>query len=129
MPSVSKSQQRLFGMASASKKGVKGMPKKAKDIAKSLSKKKIDKYAKTPHKGLPERVPKNESLKLMNIMLEDNFIDSRLPKQLSQIINLCKELQTLSQKLDPNIKKESQRYIKRINDEAWQMARYIISLG
>jgi len=53
----SKSQQRFFGMVSATQKGeLKDPPKAVKDAAKTISKKEVKKFASTKHKGLPERV-------------------------------------------------------------------------
>jgi len=59
--SVSKSQQRLFGMVDAAKKkgGKAASPKIAK-IAKGISKKDAHDFASTKHKGLPERKEKKE---------------------------------------------------------------------
>lgn len=60
MPSKSKSQQRLFGMAYAARKGE--LPKSeisgdVKDIVDSdMTTKDIKKFAKTKHKGLPEHI-------------------------------------------------------------------------
>lgn len=60
MPSKSKSQQRLFGMAYAARKG--DLPKSeisgdVKDIVDSdMTTKDIKKFAKTKHKGLPEYI-------------------------------------------------------------------------
>lgn len=63
MPSKSKSQQRLMGLAYAYKSGdVKSKdlnPKYAdevKQISKSMTKKQLKDFAKTKHKGLPEKV-------------------------------------------------------------------------
>jgi hypothetical protein len=59
MPAVSKSQQRLFGMVHAYKKGKLDPkdtkdPEKIKKVAKSIKSKDAKKFAKTKHKGLPE---------------------------------------------------------------------------
>ena len=61
MPAKSKSQQRLFGMVHAYKKGeldTKGVDadllKKIKKIAGGIKDKSAKKFAKTKHKGLPE---------------------------------------------------------------------------
>jgi len=82
MPAKSKSQQRLFGMVDAYQKGELDNPsKEVKDIAKSISHKDARKFAKTKHKGLPNRVKKykkktNETIirltdeDLMNIVRE-----------------------------------------------------------
>ena len=70
--SKSKSQQRLLGAAYAYAKGeLKDAPKYIKDVAKSFmkkgkrkGKKSLKDFAKTKHKGLPEKVTKvEESLK------------------------------------------------------------------
>lgn len=53
---VSKSQQRFFGMVHATKKGDLVNPSKSvKDAADSISDKEAEKFAKTKHKGLPEK--------------------------------------------------------------------------
>ena len=68
MPSKSKAQQRLLGAAYAYAKGeIKDAPKVIKDMAKSFMKrgkkkgtKSLRDFAKTKHKGLPEKVTKVE---------------------------------------------------------------------
>ena len=66
--SVSKSQQRLFGMVHAYNKGELkksdvdgGLYSKIKKIANGMTKKDTKKMAKTDHDDLPEKVPTNES--------------------------------------------------------------------
>ena len=70
MPSRSAAEQRLFGQASAYKKGKLKKAdinpkyfKQIKKLADSMSAKKIDDFAKTKHKGLPERVSESKILK------------------------------------------------------------------
>ena len=53
---VSKSQQRLFGMVHDCQKNGECASKKVKDLAKSMSKKDVDDFAETKHKGLPNHV-------------------------------------------------------------------------
>jgi hypothetical protein len=68
MPSKSKAQQRLLGAAYAYAKGdLKDAPKVIKVVAKSFMKrgkkkgtKSLRDFAKTKHKGLPEKVTKVE---------------------------------------------------------------------
>ena len=65
MPAVSKSQQALFGLAKAVKKGKispSKVGKSVKDIAKGMSTKEIDKFAKTKTTDLPKKktAPKKE---------------------------------------------------------------------
>lgn len=62
MPSTSKAQQRLMGMAYAYKKGEldsKDASQEVKDLADSMTLKQLKKFAATKHEGLPERVPEN----------------------------------------------------------------------
>ena len=56
MPAKSKQQQKFFGVVKAMQKG--DLPKKgaAGKVAKDMSKKEVDKYAGTKHKGLPKKV-------------------------------------------------------------------------
>ncbi len=56
MPAKSKQQQKFFGVVKAMKDG--DIPKKGKagDVADDMTKKEIDKYASTKHKGLPKKV-------------------------------------------------------------------------
>ena len=63
MPSQSKSQQRFFGVVKAMQKG--DIPKKGRagKIAKSMDKDDVDKYAKTKHKGLPNKVKREQRVR------------------------------------------------------------------
>ena len=68
MPSKSKAQQRFMGMVHAYKKGeLKGseVSKDVKDAAKGMKKKDTKKYASTKHKGLPNKVKKEELKRLI----------------------------------------------------------------
>lgn len=66
MPAKSKSQQRLFGMALAARRGEikkSDLPDTAKDIVNSkITDKQIRDFAKTKHKGLKEYL--HEQLKM-----------------------------------------------------------------
>ncbi len=60
MPSKSKSQQRFFGMVDAYKKGeLKDASSEVKKAAKGMSMSDVKDFAKTKHKGLPEKVEEN----------------------------------------------------------------------
>jgi hypothetical protein len=60
MPSKSKSQQRFFGMVDAFKKGeLKNASKSIKKAAEGMSMDDVRDFAKTKHKGLPEKVEEN----------------------------------------------------------------------
>jgi hypothetical protein len=78
MPSKSKSQQRIMGLAYAYKSGdVKSKdlnPKYAdevKKISKSMTKKQLKDFAKTKHKGLPEKV--EERIMTFNSFVKENY--------------------------------------------------------
>ena len=66
--SVSKAQQRFMGMVYAAKKGDKPASKEVAKAAKGMSKKDAKDFAKTKHKGLPDRV--DESVKPANPALD-----------------------------------------------------------
>ena len=62
--SVSQQQQKLMGLALSVKKGDTPKSKvsnKIKKVAKSMSKKDLEDFASTKHKGLPKKVENNES--------------------------------------------------------------------
>jgi hypothetical protein len=59
---VSKQQQKFMGMAHAMQKGekIKGASKELKKVAKTMKPKDTEDFAKTKHKGLPDKVKKEE---------------------------------------------------------------------
>ena len=62
MPAVSKAQQRFFGMVRATQKGEMASPSsEVSKAAASMSKSDVKDFAKTKHKGLPEKKVKKES--------------------------------------------------------------------
>lgn len=68
--SKSKVQQKFFGMALAYKRGeLPNASQEVIDLANSMSEKELKKFAKTKHKGLPNKV-KTESLKLKDLLYE-----------------------------------------------------------
>lgn len=72
MPSVSKSQQRLFGWALSCKKGEsKHCPKSVQQLADSMSEEDLLKYAKTSHKELPEEVAESIIESIINMSSEE----------------------------------------------------------
>jgi len=92
MPALSKQQQKLFGLALAVKRG--DVPKSKvsddiKGIVDRMSEKDIEKFAKTKHKGLPNKV-EMEMESLINKIDEkwsDKYkrsIDCNNPKGFSQ---------------------------------------------
>ena len=64
MPAVSKKQQRFFGMVRAAQKGeMKNPSSEVLDVASEISMKDAKKFAKTKHKGLPEKKKVEEAIK------------------------------------------------------------------
>ena len=62
MPAVSKKQQSFFGMVRAAQKGEMENPSpEVADVANDISVKDAKKFAKTKHKGLPEKKMQKES--------------------------------------------------------------------
>ena len=59
---VSKKQQRFFGMVRAAQKGEGAASPEVAKVAGEISKKDAKDFAKTKHKGLPEKVKVKESL-------------------------------------------------------------------
>jgi len=63
MPAKSKSQQRLFGMVHACKKKGVCASNQVKKIADGISSTDAKDFAKTKHKGLPNKVKKKRTKK------------------------------------------------------------------
>ena len=64
MPAKSKAQQRFFGMVRAAQKGEMEAPSpEVSKAASSMSKSDVKKFAKTKHKGLPNKVEVKEESK------------------------------------------------------------------
>lgn len=84
--SVSKQQQKIMGLALSVKKGdtpKSKVSKKVQDIAKEMSKKDLEDFASTKHKGLPKKVEeKNEVEKLEESILK--IIQKHLPQHLTK---------------------------------------------
>jgi hypothetical protein len=57
---VSKKQQKFMGMVHAAQKGAKPASKEVAKTAKSMGKKDAEDFAKTKHKGLPEKAKKKD---------------------------------------------------------------------
>tara|TARA_Y100000593_G_scaffold42303_1_gene81054 strand:+ start:57 stop:308 length:252 start_codon:yes stop_codon:yes gene_type:complete len=64
MPAKSKAQQRFFGIVRGIQKGKRGGEGAAKKAAKDMSPKDVEDFARTKHKGLPNRVKRETFLRL-----------------------------------------------------------------
>ena len=77
MPASSKAQQRFFGVVKAMQKGDKPKEGEAGKIAKRMSKKDVDKYASTKHKGKPEKVKKEQKVReLIKRMVREELAEA-----------------------------------------------------
>lgn len=103
MPAVSKSQQRLFGMAHAYNKGeLPDASKEVKELAKSLKKKTVKEFAKTKHKGLPNKKKKKKTKKksdVINHLIKlANYLDSKNLKDEADLVDqIGEQILTLAQ--------------------------------
>ena len=64
MPAKSKAQQRFFGMVRAAQKGEGASSPEVAKVADEISDKDAKKFAKTKHKGLPEKKVEKESFEI-----------------------------------------------------------------
>ena len=62
MPAKSKAQQRFFGMVRAAQKGEGASSPEVAKVADEISNKDAKKFAKTKHKGLPEKKKVDEGV-------------------------------------------------------------------
>ena len=94
---VSKQQQKFFGVVKAMQKG--DIPKKGKagDAAKDMTKKDVDKYASTKHKGLPKKV--NEST--LKEYTDNNFSGAKVISDVKQAKPDSKDMEIIT-KYFPN---------------------------
>jgi hypothetical protein len=97
--SVSKSQQKLMGMALAYKRGEMDddeVSDEVKDLAKSMSEKDLEDFAKTKHKGLPNKVDEAVESLLENPQEEIPM----MRQQLAFIVYAAKEIDDYLQMVD-----------------------------
>ena len=88
MPSVSKQQQKFFGLVRALQKGdvsPSSVTKKARDAAKDMKKSDVKKYAATKHKGLPRKVRGELKVRELIKKMVREILDEQKLKQLAVI--------------------------------------------
>ena len=116
MPSVSKQQQKFFGLVRALQKGdvsPSSVTKKARDAAKDMKKSDVKKFASTKHKGLPRKVKGETKVK--------SLIKKMVREELKKLDEKCwkgyekKGMKTMFGKRYPNcVKKET---IDKLNEK------------
>ncbi len=94
--SVSKQQQKLMGLALSVKRGDTAktkVSKKVKDMSKSMSKKDLEDFASTKHKGLPKKKETKENEDVKNLeesimrLVEKHLYPEVTKKDLLNIVN------------------------------------------
>ncbi len=96
MPSKSQQQQKFFGLVDAYQKGeTDNVSPEVKKAADTMTRKEVRKFAKTKHKGLPERV--------------DEKITSILREEIANTLNEAE----VSDNLNSFLKKENERPIQQ----------------
>ena len=88
MPSVSKQQQKFFGLVRALQKGdvsPSSVTKKARDAAKDMKKSDVKKYAASKHKGLPRKVRGETKVRELIKKMVREILDEQKMKQLAVI--------------------------------------------
>ena len=116
MPSVSKQQQKFFGLVRSLQKGdvsPSSVTKKARDAAKDMKKSDVKKFASTKHKGLPRKVKGETKVK--------SLIKKMVREELKKLDEKCwkgyekKGMKTMFGKRYPNcVKKET---IDKLNEK------------
>ena len=128
MPASSKSQQRFFGVVKAMQKGDKPKKGEAGKIAKQMSKKDVDKYASTKHKGKPEKVKREMKVReLIKKMVREELAkmnEVRIPFSSSHIKQLKRAFKDMKGTLPDNnplvqqivtlLKKTDKKVLKQI---------------
>ena len=128
MPASSKAQQRFFGVVKAMQKGDKPKKGEAGKIAKQMSKKDVDKYASTKHKGKPEKVKREMKVRnLIKKMVREELAkmnEVRIPFSSSHIKQLKRAFKDMKGTLPDNnplvqqivtlLKKTDKKVLKQI---------------
>ena len=128
MPASSKAQQRFFGVVKAMQKGDLPKTGKAGKIAKQMSKKDVDDFASTKHKGKPEKVKREMKVRnLIKKMVREELAkmnEVRIPFSSSQITKLKRAFKDMKGTLPDNnplvqqivtlLKKTDKKVLKQI---------------
>ena len=124
---VSKKQQRFFGMVRAAQKGEGAASPEVAKVASDISKKDAKDFAKTKHKGLPEKKKMKENVTLQdangNDFIED--IDLIKPEPLKKQESLeesigYKEFTRKSREAMDKLRKQKQERNKKNADAAYK---------
>ena len=129
MPAVSKAQQRFFGMVRSAQKGeMKNPSSEVLDVADDISVKDAKKFAKTKHKGLPEKKKMKENVTLQDANGNDfiEIVDLIKPEPLvKKNVDVnedvsYKEFTAKAREISAKVKKEKQERQKRNAESAYR---------
>lgn len=114
MPAKSKQQQKFFGVVKAMQKG--DIPKKgsAGKVAKDMSKKDVDKYASTKHKGLPKKV-KEDMVNEGKSVYRNNLLRVEILEHSKPVIFQEAEYQGRKVKLNKPMRGDSKKFKVYVN--------------
>ena len=119
---VSKKQQRFFGMVRAAQKGeMKNPSPEVSKVADDISKKDAKKFAKTKHKGLPEKKKINETDYGKLKGYEKSILQGGLKVRSGNSLSYDKEMRRLV-KMYPGFKvEEKEMTYQEAIDAGWEM--------
>tara|TARA_Y100001973_G_scaffold45406_1_gene67654 strand:+ start:754 stop:1218 length:465 start_codon:yes stop_codon:yes gene_type:complete len=90
MPSVSKQQQKFFGVVKSMQQGDTPKKGKAGKAAKSMTKKDVDDFASTKHKGLPKKVKREMKIReLIRKLVREIMSEGKLTEAKETIFDVA----------------------------------------
>ena len=90
MPSVSKQQQKFFGVVKSMQQGDTPKKGKAGKAAKSMTKKDVDDFASTKHKGLPKKVKREMKIReLIKKLVREIMSEGKLTEAKETIFDVA----------------------------------------
>ena len=93
MPSVSKQQQKFFGVVKSMQQGDTPKKGKAGKTAKSMTKKDVDDFASTKHKGLPKKVKREMKIReLIKKLVREIMSEEKLTEAKETPIDVAKRV-------------------------------------
>lgn len=91
MPAKSQQQQKIMGLALAYKRGEVPASKvsaKAKELAKSMSEKELEKFASTKHKGLPKKIKESSLSTFAQFIREKDEDDMEVGDEMEMDVDM-----------------------------------------
>lgn len=77
MPSKSKKQQQFMGMVHACQKYGKCASDEVRKVAGSIKSKDAEDFAKTKHKGLPDKVKKKKTNEVLTLSFKEFLLENK----------------------------------------------------